>query len=858
MKRRALLLALAAAICQTSCHLLVEKPTMEIRRGWEFRRAPEGQWRPATVPGCVHTDLLENRLIDDPFFGANERNLQWIEDEDWEYRTVFDVDRELLACEHVELDFEGLDTYADVYLNDRLLLEADNMFRAWRADCADLLRETGNVLRIHFRSPVSAVSERWNALPRKLPGGPRVLTRKAAYHYGWDWAPRFVTSGIWRPVYLRGWNAARITDLHIEQRSVAEDRALLSAHFTIEAADSQKVSLSVSRGGWKRDGKNVDLVPGVNSVAIDFSIDEPRLWWTNGLGEPYRYYVLGEMRDGSSLVDWAARRVGIRTIELVRERDAEGESFYFKLNGVPVYMKGANYIPQDSFLPRVTAGRYESIVSSAAAAGMNMLRVWGGGVYEDDAFYDLCDAYGILVWQDFQFACAMYPGDDAFLENVEREAVENVVRLRNHPSIALWCGNNEIDEAWRHWGWQRDLRYTEADSAAVWADYDKLFHGLLPGVVAKYGSGAPYVPSSPRYGRAEERSLAEGDAHYWGVWHDGEPFEMFREKIPRFMSEFGFQSFPSWASVARFTELEDERLDSEVMLAHQKHPRGNELIERYRERSYRRPRDFESHLYVSQLLQAEGMKTGIEAQRRAKPRCMGTLYWQLNDCWPAASWSSIDYFNDPKALYYFARNAYREVLVSPVIEKDMLRVYAVSDRPEPVAATALLRLMDFAGNVVWSDSGEVTIRADGSRCFFEADLDHFLRGQPRGGVVFCAELLEGDVLLSRNLLYFVPPKELDLPAYVLACPVEITPAAPGRLGAPAATGGRGANEYTVTLCPDALVKNLYLEVEGRGGVFDDNYFDMLPGDRVTVRFITDETIDDFGERLRMMSLVDTY
>jgi len=854
VKRCALLLLLLSALCETSCYLLVTgQAAIEMRRNWEFRQVSKGPWRGATVPGCVHTDLLDNRLIDDPFFGANEKDLQWIENEDWEYRTVFGADRELLARENIELEFEGLDTYADVYLNDSLLLRADNMFRRWRAGCKGLLREKENVLRVYFHSPVAAAAERWDALEPKLPGGPRVLTRKAAYHYGWDWAPRFVTSGIWRPVYLRAWDEARITDLHIEQRSVAEKAAELSAHFAIEATDSQRVTLSVYCGDRMRGAAAVDLVPGPNRIRIDFSVSEPSLWWTNGLGEPYLYHVLGEVRDGRRVIDWAERRVGIRKVELVREPDAGGESFYFRLNGVPVYMKGANYIPQDSFLPRVTDAQYEFLVSSAAAAGMNMLRVWGGGVYESDLFYDLCDEYGILVWQDFQFACAMYPGDEAFVKNVEREAVENVVRLRNHPSIALWCGNNEIDEAWHHWGWQRELRYTPGDSAAVWRGYEKLFHELLPSVVAEYGSGASYVPSSPRFGRAEERSLTEGDSHYWGVWHDAEPFEVFMEKIPRFMSEFGFQSFPSSASVAGFTRPGDRSLDSEVMLAHQKHPRGNELIERYRERYYHTPRDFESLLYVSRLLQAEGMKIGIEAQRRAKPYCMGTLYWQLNDCWPAASWSSIDYGNEPKALYYYARNAYREVLVSPVVEEGILGVYAVSDRPEPVEAVATLKLVDFAGDIIWIESKRITIRAGASRRFFEAEVERFLRGRERNRVVFSAELHEGEDLLSSNLLYFVPPKELDLPVRRLEEPPPgIVPAVSV---ASVAEGDRG---YTVSLCAHALVKNLYLEVEGCGGVFDDNYFDMLPGSCVTVRFVTDEIIDDFHERLRMMSLADTY
>ncbi|MFA4947007.1 MAG: glycoside hydrolase family 2 protein [Candidatus Krumholzibacteriia bacterium] len=854
MNRPALLVALSLPLFLSSCNEPSDRSTIALDRGWEFRRVSEGTWRPASVPGCVHTDLLAAGLIDDPFFGTNEKDLQWIENEDWEYRTIFDAAPAFLASEHVEIDFEGLDTYADVYLNDSLLFKADNMFREWKAPCAGVLREKGNELRVYFHSPVSAVRARWDSLGYELPGGARVLTRKAAYQYGWDWAPRFVTAGLWRPVRLRAWDAARITDLRIVRKRVTRESAELAAVFEIEASSRGNVSLSVLRDG--RIGASVDaaLVPGLNAVSIDFSIPVPKLWWPNGLGEPYLYEFLGEMRDGKLVIDRAARRIGLRTIELVRDRDEKGESFYFRVNGVSVFMKGANFVPMDSFIPRVTADRYESLVASAAGAGMNMLRVWGGGAYESEVFYDLCDEYGILVWQDFMFACAMYPGDSAFLDNVREEAAGVVKRLRNHPCLALWCGNNEIDEGRRNWGWQRQYGYSAADSAKIWNDYVKLFHELLPGVVAELDPGTAYWPSSPSRGRADPRSLTEGDSHYWGVWHDGEAFEAFREKVPRFMSEFGFQSFPSLATIARFAHPEDRRIDSAVMLSHQKAPRGNEIIRTYMERDYRPPRDFESFVYVSRLLQAEGMKTAIEAQRRAKPSCMGSLYWQLNDCWPAASWSSIDYEGDPKALHYFARDAFGEVLVSPVVEGSVLRVYAVSDRVAAIEGVAILKLLDFMGNVIWIDTRRVSMSADSSVAFFESGVERLLRGRPGNAVVFCAELWESGELLSKNLLYFAPPRELDLPPFEAARPGERKSGS----NLSVRSISRVENGYSISLRARALVKNLYLSVEGHEGFFDRNYFDMLPGSRETVLFVTDEDIYDFSDVLIMKSLADTY
>jgi beta-mannosidase len=452
------------------------------------------------------------------------------------------------------------------------------------------------------------------------------------------------------------------------------------------------------------------------------------------------------------------------------------------------------------------------------------------------------------------FACAMYPGDSAFLANVKEEAAGVVKRLRNHPCLALWCGNNEIDEGWRNWGWQRQYGYSAADSAKIWNDYVKLFHELLPGVVAELDPGAAYWPSSPGRGRADPRSLTEGDSHYWGVWHDGEAFEAFREKVPRFMSEFGFQSFPSLATIARFAYPEDWRIDSAAMLAHQKHPRGNETIRAYMERDYRPPRDFESFVYVSQLLQAEGMKTAIEAQRRAKPFCMGSLYWQLDDCWPAASWSSIDYAGDPKALHYFARDAFGEVLVSPVVEGSVLRVYAVSDRAAAIEGVAILKLFDFSGNVIWTDSRRVSMSADSSVSFFESDVESLLRGRARGAVVFSAELWETGALLSKNLLYFAPPRELDLPPIEAALPGERKSGS----NLSVRSISRVDSGYSISLRARALVKNLYLSVEGHEGYFDRNFFDMLPGSRETVLFVTDEDIGDFDSALWIMSLADTY
>jgi beta-mannosidase len=792
--------------------------TVELKDNWQFRKkepnGKAGTWYTAAVPGCVHTDLMANGLMEDPFYRDNENKVQWVENEDWEYRTRFTVDSRLLQKENMEFVFKGLDTYAKVYLNGKLLLETDNMFREWKVEIKafSFLKPGENTLLIHFLSPVKSALPLWQALGYELPGGPKVMTRKPGYHYGWDWGPKLTTSGIFRPVYLKAWNKAKIESLQLVQGELTKQNARMTAVFDIRSTIRQSAVVSIldekSRETLNRE--SVDLVPGVNRVSLPFDIKNPKRWWTNGLGEPYLYKLTGELRTGKDLRDRVSHRIGLRTVELVTEKDEKGESFYFKLNGVPVFMKGANYIPQDNFPARVTEERYRKLIKDAQDANMNMLRVWGGGFYENDIFYDLCDEAGILVWQDFMFACAMYPGDKNFLENVKQEAVENVKRLRNHPCIALWCGNNEIDEAWHNWGWQP--KFTEAQRKEIWRGYEKLFHEILPGVVKKHDRGRYYWPSSPKFGRGDKRSNYEGDSHYWGVWHDAEPFEVLKKKTGRFMSEYGFQAFPPIDTVKRFALPEDFALESEVMKVHQKHPRGNLLIKTYMERDYHIPNNFEHFLYVSGVLQAEGMKIGIEAQRRAKPFCMGTLYWQLNDCWPVVSWSGIDGYGNWKALHYFVKKAYKDLLVSPLEEEGKLKVYIVSDRLKPLEGVLFLQLMELSGKVLWEKRIETSVKTNSSESLFEEDVTNLLKSYDKRNVVFKASFQQGEEVLSSNLYYFVPPKDLRLTAPKITSTVIGT-----------------EKGVVIELSCESFAKNVYLRFEGMKGFFSDNYFDLFPG-----------------------------
>ncbi len=810
---------------------------------WKFKACDEKEWKPARVPGTVHTDLLSNGLISDPFYGTNEHDLQWIDRKDWEYEASFDLDEVWFALPQIELVFDGLDTYADVTVNGVHALSADNMFRVWRIDVKPLLRQGTNTIAVRFRSPIAEDLPKLEKLGYDLPAsndqselgglGDRrvsVFARKAPYHYGWDWGPRFVTSGIWREVRLEGWSGPVIRDLHIRQDRVNATAAELTAVVEIETVERWEGQLQLSTGelSWVR---SIALEPGTHIVEVSAVIAQPKLWWCRGLGEPAMYHFRAELVvvGGQETVAEASVHTGLRDIKLVREKDAAGASFRFELNGVPVFAKGANHIPNDSFLTEVTDERYRHEIASAAESGMNMLRIWGGGIYEQDIFYELCDEYGILVWQDFMFACSMYPGEPGFLDSIAREAEDNVKRLRNHPSIALWCGNNEIDSAWAHyeedggWGWKKD--YTSEQREKLWADYEAIFHRILPQVVERYGGGVAYWPSSPLReltGDANQHALqvtGEGDVHYWGVWHAVEPFDNYNHRVGRFMSEYGFQSFPELKSVLTYAPESELALESDIMLAHQKNGRGNQLIKEYMDLYLPAPRDFKSFLYMSQVLQAEAIRTAIEAHRRNKPYCMGTLYWQMNDCWPVASWAGMDYYGRWKALQYTVRRSYRDLmLVIYEPEEGPISVNLISDLQKPVGGQLRLSLYDMHGALLKKQVSEVRATADSVVEAAAFTREEWLEGRdPRQVVLHAVLEVDGHEVDSKSF-YFVSDKELSLPQANITLLEE---------------DGSDGSRYT--LVSDALARQVWISAEEEG-IFSDNYFDLIPGIPLTVEF----------------------
>lgn len=825
--------------CLVACSNSVQPPQqIDLNGDWKFRQVGHKSWTKALVPGVVQLDMLRAGLIENPFYGKNELEIGWIELEDWEYERNFEVDVTLLEQDAVDLVLEGVDTYASILINGNEVLETDNMFCAWRVACKQWLQSGNNTIRVRLRSPIKEKEAAYKNLGYQLPAGNDAgqlkvspLVRKAPYHFGWDWGPRIVTTGIWRPIRLEAYSVARVADVYFEQEEVNASVAKIKTQLQLEATQASALTIVVKDGGKILAEQPIETAIGANSYNLDFEINQPQLWWSNGFGKPHLYEWTVELKQGSQILTSQTQKVGLRSIELVRTPDSIGTSYYFKLNGVPVFMKGANYIPQDNLLPRVEKKHYQQTVQNAVDANMNMLRVWGGGIYEDDVFYDLCDEQGILVWQDFIFACSMYPSDANFVNNVQREIEQNVKRLRRHACIALWCGNNELEVAWNNWGWQTQFGYSEADSTTIIKGYQQLFEALIPQTVQRLHRNTAYVPTSPLSNWGTPENFNHHSMHYWGVWHGREPFENYKTNVGRFMSEYGFQSFPEMNTIAAFADSTQWDLESEVMQHHQKSYIGNGMILKHLEQYFPKPKNFKDFVYLSQLTQAHGMEMAILSHRRDR-RCMGTLYWQMNDCWTGPSWSSVDYLGNWKALHYRVRDWYDSYCLIPEIQGDSLTVLLASDVLEKQEGTLHLELMDLDGTVIWNNQKTMNLGVNKVQKLVQEDLKEALKGQTRAQLLIKVKLnVNGKTY--QGLHYLVPPKDLALKKSVINKVLKKTD-----MG------------YALELMAPSLVKNLYLEVAGKKVHYSNNYFDLLPNQQQVIELKTTETIhvDDIHYR----------
>ncbi len=818
---------------------------------WQFSQSGMQVWRDAQVPGTVHTDLLRAGLIPDPYYRLNERFVQWVDKSDWEYRTPFVLSEEEVSAPQLKMLFEGLDTYADVYVNGRLMLEADNMFREWEVDIKRVAQAGENELKIYFHSPITKGKELLNQYGLELPasndqslnGGlceherVSVYERKAPYHFGWDWGPRLVTSGVWKPIYIVAQQGARIEDAFFIQNKVTQRRADVTVALAVDASTPQKDAIvELYDVDTKKviAHKQVDLSKGDNEVSVDFSVKNPELWWSNGLGEPHLYQWQVRLRVGDEVQSVWDEAIGLRSLRLVEEPDpAGGMSLYFELNGVPVFTKGANHIPNDLFVDRMTREVYENEIKNAADANMNMLRVWGGGIYENDYFYDLCDQHGILVWQDFMFACSMYPASEDFYQSVVEEAKDNVKRLRNHACLALWCGNNEIDIAWSNynkyggWGWKN--QYTPAQRQEIWGAYERIFKEILADAVAEYDPMRSYRHSSPMTHTPETHSnygmLDEGDIHYWDVWHGRKPIEDAHNVLGRYMSEYGFQSFPEMNTIEQYAEVADYSIDSEVMSAHQRSPIGNAAILEYMRMYYQVPNNFEDFIYLQQQLQSDAMVIAIEAHRQNMPHTMGSLYWQINDCWPVASWSSTDYYRRWKALHYGVKRAFAPLILTAKEDSGRLVLSVVNDALKPISGVNYqIQVMDCAGNVskAWQQKGRIA--ANAVTPVLEKSMQSLFEN-PNQFIQVVASNKDGE--LASCVYYPTKVKEMQIP--------QVTPSF--------SVTQVNDHQVEVEIMSPTLAKSLWIDFESTPGFFSDNYFDVLPNQNRRVSFTSEEPVD---------------
>jgi len=818
--------------------------TLSLAGAWEFRQSDSAEWLPATVPGGVHTDLLALGRIPDPFVADYEKRVQWVAESDWTYRRMFDCPADLLTQENIFLVCDGLDTLAKVTLNDQVLGSTENMFRQYEWDISSLLKSGNkNELVIDFKSPVGYATDEQAqralaGVPHAIPGSPHL--RKAPCQFGWDWGPQLPPVGIWKDIRLEGYNQARFSQTHLQQ---LHDDGKVSLKVKGEIQTWEETPLSVTIRVASPTGSSVEETATItlDRVQVEIPISKPELWWPNGYGDQPLYEVEVSLVGGDkTILDQHTYQIGLRTIELRQQEDQWGRSFAFVVNGVPIMCKGSNWIPADSFPTRITDENLAYLIRSAGEAHHNMLRVWGGGFYEEERFYDLCDRYGILVWQDFIFSCSIYPLDEPeFLENVRKEVVENIRRLRHRASLALWCGNNEMEWGWVEWGWNQ-TPLQELKSA-----YDQFFHHTLLQWCQAEDPDTPYWPSSPSSDIPFEdpNGQIQGDAHYWDVWHGRKPFTAYRDQYPRFMSEFGFQALPPLETIRTYAQEDDWNMTSYIMEQHQKNASGNSLMVGQMLDTFRLPKDFPSMVYLSMVLQAEGIRYGVEHWRRYPNRVAGILYWQLNDCWPVASWSSLDYFGRWKALHYAACRFYAPLLLSIEDAPPVQKVFVSNDRIEPWEGNINWSLETLEGDVVSTGKAHVSAPHQSSVLVSDFDFSELVDDDNRRELVFVAELWQGEQFIARQAAYFAPIKHISLTDPRIESKIYIRE---GRL--------------IIQLTSQSYAPLVEVTLKGADVIFTDNYFNLPAGRQVQIScpLPADWTIEQVEKNIRVRSIFDSY
>lgn len=816
---------------------------LDLNGKWELRDAAGVPLCSVEVPGTVISGLCAAGKIEDPYYRENEyevRDLFW---KDYQFVRSFAADQELMGLKELNLVCKGLDTLAQICINGKELAATDNMHRTYILPVKEYVHEGENEICITFRSVLRFIEDypyRENRESHIVPCGAvrgNQLVRKGHSMFGWDWGPQLVDAGIWRDICIEGNSGVKIEDVRIRQFHDEDGKVrvrttvvLVSDSVSEEQAETAVTVILAEKSGMDSSKIIAEAAAGCADAAPDekghgyvyeaeIVVEDPKLWWPNGYGEQSLYKLTVSVADHSAqeAVQTVEKTIGLRTLTVSQEADEWGNEFAFIVNGVKIFTKGGNYIPEDAVYPWITGERQEYLLKCCVRANFNCVRVWGGGYYPSDTFYDLCDEYGLIVWQDLMYACNAYDVTDDFAATVRQETLDNVRRLRHHASLGLWCGNNEIESAWHHWG---DF---QQESAYLRADYIRLFEEILPRTLREADDVTFYWPSSPSSGGCldDPDSDRRGDVHYWDVWHGQKPFSDYQKYYFRFCSEFGFQSFPCLKTVERFTLEKDRNIFSKVMESHQKNGAANGKILYYLSGNFKYPKDFKSLLYVSQILQGMAIKSGVDHWRRNRGRCMGALYWQINDNWPVASWAGIDYYGRWKALHYMAAKFYAPIAVSIQKTQDHISVWIENETSAEQKCSASLRVRDMGFGIVkeWNADGQAGAfsAAELLRCPFQTEFadtgfagadDLFLEAE--------VVLADGTVLTDTDTL--IPYKHLELPAVHLTAKVM-----------------EAGNCFEITVRSDGFAPFVEMDFADADVIFSDNFFTISNEKPVVVR-----------------------
>jgi len=813
--------------------------TIDLNGTWEFRAAESDatrsagqsrlkEWMPGTVPGTVHTDLMAEQIIPDPFYRTQENDVQWVEEMDWVYRRVFDVPADVLRESVVRLSAEGLDTYASIDINGKGVGESSNMFIGHSFDVRKVLRPGENTIEIRFDSPVKRAQslEATHGALRVVLEPHRAYVRKAQYSFGWDWGPKLTTSGIWKGISIEAFSGPRLRDPFIRVVSLSVKEAVVRVSVDVEGGARKGTHLLVAIEGGKGRNEKTCPVRG-RHVSLTVRIPRPYLWWPNGQGEQPMYSASLSLVEKTETLHNLVVPFALRTVELLQKKDAAGKSFIFVINGRKVFCKGADWIPADNFLPRIPDSRYETLIQMAKDAHMNMLRVWGGGVYEKKLFYELCDRHGLMVWQDFMFACGEYPDTPWFHKEVRTEAEQAIKRLRNHPSIVLWCGNNECE--WLYCTENPDKGPDQMRGA-------KIFRDLLPAACKAFDGSRPYWRSSP-FGTGFPNAEGNGNHHQWTVWSAWKDFAEYENDNSRFVSEFGFQSPANVKTMEECTLPGDRSVQSRVMEHHNKQVEGPERLVRFLAAHYRVETAFSRFIYLSQLVQAGALKCAVEHWRRRKYGTAGSLFWQINDCWPVSSWSVIDSALRPKPAYFYAKRFFAPVLVSFKKSEAGIGVWITNDKPDSLNGTLMLARMSVEGNTQWTREHQVRIPRDSSLEAIHLE-ESGLDSLRRDAEYLHVRLVIDGSLVGENRFYFEEPKHMSLSG---RCPTS-------------EVHDQGNGRFMLRLSAEHLARDVFVEIEGEDAVFEDNCVDIDAGTTKEIRFRSRSAVQDILKRLRIQLL----